>query len=77
MSGIVSLTQLIHSLSKAERRSFSQYAALQFNQKPYLSLYEVILKTKMKLPAASGRGILVDNLFFISPQAAGNLPKRD
>jgi len=28
----------------------------------------------MNIPAASGRGIFVDNLFYISPQAAGNLP---
>jgi len=31
----------------------------------------------MNLPAASGRGILADNLLFISPQAAGNLSRRD
>jgi len=48
MSGIASLTQLIHSLSKAEKRSFSQYAALQASQKSYISLYEVIQKTELK-----------------------------
>jgi hypothetical protein len=26
----------------------------------------------MNLPAASGRGILMDNIFYFSPQAAGN-----
>jgi len=31
----------------------------------------------MNLPAASGRGILVDNLLFISLQAAENLSHRD
>jgi hypothetical protein len=29
----------------------------------------------MNLPAASGRGILMDYLSYFSPQAAGNLPK--
>jgi hypothetical protein len=48
MSGISSLSQLIHSLSKAEKKSFSQYAALQTSQKSYLSLYEVIQKTDFK-----------------------------
>jgi len=32
---------------------------------------------QMNLPAASGRGILVEILFHISPQAAGNLSLRD
>ena len=48
MSAIASLAQLIHSLSKAEKRSFSQYAALQISQKSYLSLYELIQKTELK-----------------------------
>ena len=46
MSNLSSLLQLIHSLSKAEKRSFSQYAALQQSGKSYLSLYEIIRKGK-------------------------------
>ena len=29
----------------------------------------------MNLPATSERGILMDYLYYFSPQAAGNLPK--
>ena len=46
MSNLSSLSQLIHSLSKAEKRSFSQYVALQQHAKSYLSLYEIISKGK-------------------------------
>jgi hypothetical protein len=35
----------------------------------------IIALERMNLPAASGRDILMDFIFFISPQAAGNLPK--
>lgn len=42
MSGLTSLSQLIHSLSKSEKRCFSQYVALQDREKSYLSLYDLI-----------------------------------
>jgi hypothetical protein len=44
MSNLLSLTQLIHSLSKAEKRSFSQHTGLQQCGKSYLILYEIIRK---------------------------------
>ena len=42
MSNLTSLSQLIHSMSKSEKKSFSQYAGLQKREKSYLKLYELI-----------------------------------
>ncbi|MEI6140768.1 MAG: hypothetical protein WCP85_15975 [Mariniphaga sp.] len=46
MSNLSALLQLIPTLSKSERRSFSQYAALQKRDKAYYNLYEIIRKGK-------------------------------
>ena len=48
MSNIASVSQLVHSLSKSEKRCFSQYAAMQGREQSYLNLYELIRKGKSK-----------------------------
>jgi len=42
MPSLSSLSQLIETLSKSEKRNFSQYAALQEREKSYLSLFGLI-----------------------------------
>lgn len=42
MPSLSSLSQLIQTLSKSEKKNFSQYAALQEREKSYLNLFELI-----------------------------------
>jgi hypothetical protein len=46
MSNLSALLQLIQTLSKSEKRNFSQYADLQQRDKAYYHLYEIIRKGK-------------------------------
>ena len=68
MSNLLSLTQLICSLSKSEKRSFSQYAALQEREKSYLTLYELIGKGLSKDPESDFRRMNPESDFTATVQ---------